>query len=137
MTTAVDTSVLLDLLTDDATHGPASVAALRTARAEGRLIACECVLAELRPALERAFYEEIIGDLCRTPPRLLLVEVAAPQSPAGRRALDLLSYYRQDARFERLFRAYDEVAVVAPFTVYKAARPLACTTMAPMLAFTP
>jgi hypothetical protein len=91
---------------------------------------------EAMPALERAFYEEIIGDLCRTPPRLLLAEVAAPQSPAGRRALDLVSYYRKDARFERLFRAYDGWPW-SRRSRCQAARPLTYTTMAPMLAFTP
>ena len=64
MTTAVDTSVLLDLLTDDATHGAASETALRDARAEGRLIACECVLAELRPALSKdADLQALLDDL--------------------------------------------------------------------------
>ena len=52
MTTAVDTSVVLDVITDDALHANASVEALRRARREGRLIVCECVVAETRPALQ-------------------------------------------------------------------------------------
>ena len=52
MTTAVDTSVLIDVITDDKLHAAASVEALRRARREGRLIACECVVAETRPALQ-------------------------------------------------------------------------------------
>ena len=51
MTTAIDTSVLLDILVDDRQFAPASDAALSRARAEGRLIVSECVIAELRPAL--------------------------------------------------------------------------------------
>jgi predicted nucleic acid-binding protein len=51
VTTAVDTSVILDLLTDDPRFAASSQAALKAARAQGRLIVCECVLAELRPAL--------------------------------------------------------------------------------------
>lgn len=52
MTTAVDTSVVLDVITDDDRHANASVEALRRARREGRLIVCECVVAETRPALQ-------------------------------------------------------------------------------------
>ncbi len=50
MLTAVDSSVLLDVLTDSAAHADASEYALRTAAGEGGLIICECVLAEIRPA---------------------------------------------------------------------------------------
>ena len=52
MTTAVDTSVLLDILTNDRRHVSNSEAALADARASGRLIVCESVIAELRPALD-------------------------------------------------------------------------------------
>jgi hypothetical protein len=72
------------------------------------------------PPLERAFYEEIIDDLCAVPPQLLVIERASPLAPAGRRALDLESYYGQDARFARLFGAYRVQADVGPFMVYKA-----------------
>jgi predicted nucleic acid-binding protein len=44
--TAVDTSVLLDLVTADPNFGPASRAALRACQVEGSLIACEVVWAE-------------------------------------------------------------------------------------------
>ena len=50
MLTAVDSSVLLDVLTNSAAHGDASEYALRQASGEGGLIICECVLAEIRPA---------------------------------------------------------------------------------------
>ncbi len=52
MTTAVDTSVLLDILTDDPRHASNSEAALAEARAVGRLVVSESVVAELRPALD-------------------------------------------------------------------------------------
>ena len=52
MTTAVDTSVLLDILTNDLRHASNSEAALADARASGRLVICESVVAELRPALD-------------------------------------------------------------------------------------
>lgn len=47
MITAVDTSVLLDVLLPDPTYGPRSADALREAIATGSLIACEVVWAEI------------------------------------------------------------------------------------------
>jgi predicted nucleic acid-binding protein len=50
MTTLVDSSVLLDLLIDDPRFGDLSEVALKNARSRGRLVACEAVIAEIRPA---------------------------------------------------------------------------------------
>jgi len=50
MLTAIDSSVLLDVVTDSPSHANASEQALRRAAEEGGLIICECVLAEIRPA---------------------------------------------------------------------------------------
>jgi predicted nucleic acid-binding protein len=50
MITAVDTSVLLDVFAADPTFGPASREALRGAIAEGHLVACEVVWAEVAGA---------------------------------------------------------------------------------------
>ncbi len=50
MITAVDTNVLLDVLTADPDHGAASHAALSRARAEGALVVSEVVYAELAAA---------------------------------------------------------------------------------------
>lgn len=47
MITAVDTNVLIDVLTGDAHHGPRSADALRAAGAAGSLVACEIVWAEV------------------------------------------------------------------------------------------
>lgn len=49
MITAVDSSVLLDVLTDDARFGGPSREALRKAIHEGALVTCAVVIAELRP----------------------------------------------------------------------------------------
>jgi hypothetical protein len=35
------------------------------------------------PALERAFFDEIVGDLCKTPPQLLIVETPRRRCPAA------------------------------------------------------
>ncbi len=47
MITAVDTSVLLDVFTDDPTFSAGSLAALRACLAEGPLVACDVVWAEI------------------------------------------------------------------------------------------
>ncbi len=47
MITAVDTSVLLDVFVSDPAFGPAARRALCTARARGRIVACEVAWAEV------------------------------------------------------------------------------------------
>jgi predicted nucleic acid-binding protein len=47
---ALDSSVVLDVVTDDPSFADVSESLLRMASAEGQLVACECVLAEIRPA---------------------------------------------------------------------------------------
>ena len=47
MRTAVDTSVLLDILADDKTHGDASADALHAAFQAGKIVACDIVWAEV------------------------------------------------------------------------------------------
>ena len=51
MLTAVDTSVILDVFIADAAHANDSKVALHSAIKDGGLIVCECVLAEVTPAL--------------------------------------------------------------------------------------
>jgi hypothetical protein len=63
MLTAVDSSVLLDVLTNSAAHADSSEHALRKAAGEGGLIICECVLAEIRPVFASAAQaDEFLGD---------------------------------------------------------------------------
>jgi predicted nucleic acid-binding protein len=62
MVTAVDSSVLLDVVTDDAQWADASEAALRQASREGSLVICECVLAEITPALGADNVAEFLDD---------------------------------------------------------------------------
>ena len=47
MRTAVDTSVLLDVLADDTAHGDASADALHAAFQAGKIVACDVVWAEV------------------------------------------------------------------------------------------
>lgn len=62
MVTAVDSSVLLDVVTDDPKWADASEAALRRASQEGSLVICECVLAEIAPAVGDSAVEEFLDD---------------------------------------------------------------------------
>jgi len=62
MVTAVDSSVLLDVIFDDFAHVRASAAALREARTQGTLIVSECVVAEVGPALEGEQLTEFLRD---------------------------------------------------------------------------
>lgn len=50
MISALDSSVILDVVIGDGRFADASEAALRKAAREGRLVLCECVLAEILPA---------------------------------------------------------------------------------------
>lgn len=62
MVTAVDTSVILDVLSDDPVFADASAAALLQARREGALILGETVLAEIIPALPSGSLAEFLAD---------------------------------------------------------------------------
>src|SRR5664280_2369781 len=61
MATAVDSSVLLDVLLDDPQHAESSAAALRAA-APDRLVVCEVVIAEISPVLAGASIQEFLSD---------------------------------------------------------------------------
>ena len=62
MITAVDSSVLLDVLCGDSRQSEKSGKVLRASLAAGRLIICECVVAEVRPALSEKLFEEFVAD---------------------------------------------------------------------------
>jgi predicted nucleic acid-binding protein len=63
MITAVDSSVILDVLTGEQAHASGSLAALRKASQDGQLIVSESVIAEVRPAFEsNSSFEEFLGD---------------------------------------------------------------------------
>jgi len=62
MVTAVDTSVLLDALLDDAQNGSASMAALQLAAAQGQLVVSAIALAELVPILPQGEARRFLAD---------------------------------------------------------------------------
>jgi len=60
--TAVDSSVLLDVIVDSGEFADRSEAALRAASVAGSLVVCECVVAEIRPAFAAGEIEEFLAD---------------------------------------------------------------------------
>ena len=63
MITSVDTSVILDVLVGDPQFGSVSETALRRAQAEGKMVVCECVVAEVFPALDDTDrFKEFLAD---------------------------------------------------------------------------
>ncbi len=60
--TALDSSVLLDVVVDDPTWASPSVAALRQASVDGALVISACVLAEIRPAFRPGDLERFLED---------------------------------------------------------------------------
>jgi predicted nucleic acid-binding protein len=63
MISAVDSSVILDVVTADPRHADESEGVLLRASREGQVIACECVLAEIHPAFDGPdSFEEFLAD---------------------------------------------------------------------------
>ena len=62
MVTAVDTSVLLDVLLNDPQHASGSIAALHRAAAEGSLAICDAALAEIVPVLTAGDVSQFLAD---------------------------------------------------------------------------
>jgi predicted nucleic acid-binding protein len=63
MISAVESSVILDVLADSRVFADSSIAALRRGAREGKLIVCECVCAEVYPAIaDRARFREFLSE---------------------------------------------------------------------------
>ena len=63
MISAVDSSVILDVVTADPRHADEAERVLRRASREGQIIVCECVLAEIHPAFDDPdSFEEFLTD---------------------------------------------------------------------------
>lgn len=62
MRTAVDSSVLLDVLIPDPRFVELSEQSLRRAAGEGALLLCECVLAEITPVVGASAINELLVD---------------------------------------------------------------------------
>jgi predicted nucleic acid-binding protein len=86
--TAVDTNVLLDVFAADVTFGPASRLALRRCLAEGRVVACDAVIAEVIAA-----FPEV--SAARAALAALPVDFDAPGEEAATRAGEVFREYRR------------------------------------------
>jgi predicted nucleic acid-binding protein len=63
MITAIDSSVILDVLTEDTRFADISEEHLRKAAQEGKLIVCECVVAEIYPAIaDKERFKDLLAD---------------------------------------------------------------------------
>ncbi|HEY2434492.1 MAG TPA: hypothetical protein VGI12_17595 [Vicinamibacterales bacterium] len=82
-------------------------------------------VAAMRPT-ERALFHELTDDLCRTPPRLLLVDAVDPRSRSTRRTFDVVAYVRQDARVAALLEHYRAQETIGRFSVLVPDGPLEC-----------
>jgi predicted nucleic acid-binding protein len=60
--TAVDSSVLLDVVAGDVPSAGRAAEALQNARAEGELLVCECVIAEIAPEISVERLSEFLSD---------------------------------------------------------------------------
>lgn len=84
MISAVDSSVLLDVLCMDPAHAQSSGDLLRRARREGRLIVCDCVVAEILPAFNEPDLRAFLGDVgIEMVPSTLDVAILAGKHFAG------------------------------------------------------
>ena len=59
MISALDSSVILDILAANGMYAQVSEDVIRQAQREGKLVVCECVIAEIRPAFRN---EEIFSE---------------------------------------------------------------------------
>ncbi|MBN1962900.1 MAG: type II toxin-antitoxin system VapC family toxin [Deltaproteobacteria bacterium] len=63
MRTAVDSSILLDILVGDTNFADQAENSLRLASQSSALIVCECVIAEVRPVLSDSEMDAFLNDL--------------------------------------------------------------------------
>lgn len=80
MITAVDTNVLLDIFGDDPRHRDGSLRAVRRSVAEGALVACDVVWAEVLAATPDPAVAE--AALLRVPVRYVAADAAAARRAA-------------------------------------------------------
>jgi hypothetical protein len=70
-------------------------------------------------AAERAFFDDVVGDLTRRPPALLIVDVTRLKQGFGLTYFDFLTYYRQSPAFGALLRHYRLIEWKKNFQVFE------------------
>jgi hypothetical protein len=74
---------------------------------------------QAQSAAERAFFDEVVGELTRRPPALLIVDVTRLKQGFGLTYFDFLTYYRQSPEFGVLLRHYRLIEWKKNFQVFE------------------
>jgi hypothetical protein len=78
---------------------------------------------EAQGPMERAFFETVVTDLQRTPPRLLIVDRSRDQQGmAYGRPFDFVRYFSGSKEFVDLMRRYRLAEVLGPYAIYERVR---------------
>jgi hypothetical protein len=77
---------------------------------------------ESQPPLEREFFDTVVSDLRRVPPRVLIVDRTSSQQAMGGRTFDFIRYFSASPEFESLMRRYRSVGSVADYDFYELIR---------------
>ena len=74
---------------------------------------------QAQSAEERAFFDEVVDDLTRRPPALLIVDVTRLKQGFGLTYFDFLTYYRQSPAFGALLQHYRMIDWKKNFQVFE------------------
>ena len=74
---------------------------------------------EAQPPVERQFFETVVTDLTRYPPRLLIVERSPDKQAFGGREFDFIQYFSGSPDFVELMRRYRSVGYIGPWEVFE------------------
>lgn len=76
--------------------------------------------AEMRPRFEQQFIDDVVADLERWPPRLIIVLEPDATIPGwgGARRFDYLGYFRADQQFDRIMAAYRPERRIGPYSLW-------------------
>lgn len=75
-------------------------------------------------ALERLLMDEVVSDILKNPPVLLIADCSPIKQGFGRTKFDYIQYYLQDPRFAEFWTNYEFLAAVEHYKVFKQRRDL-------------
>jgi hypothetical protein len=70
-------------------------------------------------AVERVFFDTVVDDVLKTPPRLLIVDRARFKQAMGRQQFDFLEYFSGSPAFRTLLRRYRNLGYIGQWEIYK------------------
>jgi hypothetical protein len=77
---------------------------------------------EAQSPVERRFFETVVSDLLKRPPRLIVVERGPFKQALGSRPFDFIEYFSGSPDFVELMRGYRSVGYVGSWELYERAR---------------